>query len=337
MTHPRTPAHRRARGRTLAAGALALTASLGLSACGSQPDSGSGSGTKASGEDAGTHVVDTYKGEVTVPNDPERVVVLDTAELDSAVTLGVTPVGATKAEAGSGFLSYLPKGELADVQNVGTITEPNLEKIAGLDPDLILTNAVRHEKIYDKLSAIAPTVMTESTGKVWKENFLVHAEALGKEDKGRQVVAEYEKHVAKVTEAIGGKKAAKELETNIVRFVEGADTRIYGDGSYIRTILEDVGLGRPAIVDKATAYDGLMLEISPEQIDKADADVLFYTSYGDPEKSGEKKATGSPLWQNMQVVQEGNAYRVDDELWIQGIGYTAAGKILDQMAEFLTE
>lgn len=310
--------------------AVTVCAALGLSACGA----GGGSGADAeSGGD--THVVRTYKGDVRVPDDPQRVVVLDTAELDSALTLGVTPVGATTADTASGFLGYLPEKKLKGITKVGTIGQPNLERIAGLHPDLILTNGARDAEHYDKLSAIAPTIMTKSTGKEWKKNFLVHAEALGKRDEAKQVVADYEEHAGQVTAALGGPSEAAQTETNVVRFVEGADTRIYGDGSYIGTVLKDVGLGRPPVVDKATAYDGLMLEISPEQLDLADADALFYTSYGPPAKSGEADALDSPLWQHMDVVQKGRAFRVDDELWIQGIGYTAAERILDQIAEKL--
>ncbi|AXK32316.1 iron-siderophore ABC transporter substrate-binding protein [Streptomyces armeniacus] len=325
MTYPR----RRSALAVTAATTATLTAALGLTACGSDSDSG-----KAEG---GTHVVKTYKGDVKVPDNPERVVVLDTAELDSAITLGVKPVGATKADVGTDFLGYLPDSKVKGIENVGNIAQPNLEKIAALDPDLILTNGSRDEKNYDKLKEIAPTVMTETTGLPWKENFKVHADALGKKEEARKVVAAYDKHAGEVTEALGGAERAKSLKTNVIRFVEGADLRIYGDGSYIGTVLEDAGLGRPPIVDKATELDGLMLEVSPEQVDKVDTDVLFYTSYGDQSKSGESKATDNGLWKNMKAVKNGTAHRVNDELWIQGIGYTAANKILDEMAKLLAK
>lgn len=317
---------RRARHRLLAAGALALA--LGVTACGSDSDSGSGSDS-SSGKGGATRTVDTAMGKVEVPAEPERVVVLDTAELDSALTLGVTPVGATRADVESGFLSYLPDEKVKGIEDVGTIAQPNLEAIAGLDPDLILTSKVRDAERYDELKQIAPTVMTETTGYPWKENFTLHAKALGKTEKAAEVEAAYEDKVAEVTEALGGPDKAAAISTSVVRFVEGADTRIYADKNYIATILEDVGLGRPDIIEESE--DGFMVEVSPEQVDKADADVLFYTSYGDPAKSGEEKALDSPLWKNMKAVESGNAFRIDDELWIQGIGYTAAGKILDEL------
>ncbi|MGW4228233.1 ABC transporter substrate-binding protein [Streptomyces sp. NPDC004980] len=318
--------------RGLSAVSLAATTALALSACGS-----SDSGSDASGSDASaptTHTVSTAMGNVKVPVAPKRVVVLDTAELDSALTLGVKPVGATHADVDSGFLSYLPKDQVAGIEDVGAMMTPNLESIAALKPDLILTSKIRHADKYDELKKIAPTVMTENTGYPWKENFQVHANALGKVPEAEKVIADYATHTAEVTEALGGKEKAAAVEVSMVRFVEGADIRIYGRQNYIATILADVGLGRPSIVDKAK--DGFSYDVSPEKIDLADADVVFHSTYGDAEKSKEKQTVGSGLWKNMSAVKNDKVFPVEDQLWIQGIGYTAAEKILDELQADLT-
>ncbi|URN12329.1 iron-siderophore ABC transporter substrate-binding protein [Streptomyces radiopugnans] len=314
------------RRRTTAAGAAALASvlALALSACG-----GSGNGT--AGE---TRAVMTAHGEVQVPADPERVVVLDTAELDSAITLGVKPVGSTRSDVASGFLKYLPEEKVEGIENVGNIAAPNLERIAALKPDLILGSDIRDKDRYDELSKIAPTVFTESTGAPWKENFLIHANALNRQEEAEKVIDAYEAKTAEVTEALGGRKEARKLTVSVVRFVEGADTRVYGRQNYIGSILADIGVSRPAIADKAP--DGFSVDVSPEKVDQGDADVVFYTSYGDPAKSGEDKAVGGALWKSMEAVENGRAHRVDDETWIQGIGYTAADTILDEMKELLT-
>ncbi|MFJ8858604.1 ABC transporter substrate-binding protein [Streptomyces sp. NPDC102451] len=314
--------------RLLVTGSLAMATALVLTSCGSS-DSDSGSGGSASSSDSKTHTVATAMGNIEVPVAPKRVVVLDTAELDSALTLGVTPVGATHAGTESGYLSYLPKEKVAGIKDVGEMMTPNLEAVAGLKPDLILTSKLRHGDAYGELSKIAPTVMTENTGYPWKENFQVHANALGKVPAAEKVIADYQAHTGEVTEALGGKEKAAATEVNMVRFVEGADIRIYGHKNYIATILADVGLGRPAIVDKAK--DGFSYDVSPEKIDQADTDVIFHSTYGDAKKSKQTQTVGSGLWKNMGAVKAGKVFPVDDELWIQGIGYTAADRILDEL------
>lgn len=312
--------------RPAAALAAALCcAALAAAGCSSSSDpSGSGKG--------GTHTVDTAMGKVAVPDHPRRVVVLDTAELDSAITLGVKPVGATGAGTSSGFLDYLPKDEVAGIENVGAIASPNLEAVAALHPDLILSSKVRDGAHYDALKKIAPTVLTESTGAPWKANFQLHAAALGRTARAAAVVSAYDRHVAQVTAALGGATKAAAVHVSMVRFVEGADIRLYGNASYIGTVLEDVGLGRPAAQD----VDRLSVDVSPEQIDKADGDAVFYATYGDPKAAKETEVTTGPLWKHLPAVGAGRVHRVDDELWYQGIGYTAADKVLDELQQDLT-
>ncbi|GHB68336.1 ABC transporter periplasmic component [Streptomyces xanthochromogenes] len=280
-----------------------------------------------------SRVVKTAMGDVRVTSRPERVVVLDTAELDSAITLGVRPVGATHADVTSGFLDYLPKDRLAGIKDVGAMMNPGLESIAALKPDLILTSKVRHGDKYGDLSKIAPTVMTESTGYPWKQNFQVHAEALGRLPEAARATAEYGSRVRELTARLGGPAKAAALKVNVVRFVEGADIRIYGRQNYIATVLADVGLGRPAVVDRAK--DGFAYEVSPERIDLAAADVIFYATYGDPGKAGATRTLASSLWKGLAAVRAGRVHGVDDQLWIQGIGYTAATRILAELTTAL--
>ncbi|MFI6843922.1 ABC transporter substrate-binding protein [Kitasatospora sp. NPDC050467] len=317
---------------------LALASALALAACGSNSsggaDSSNGAGNATAGSTSasaatGPRTVRHARGESTVPARAARVVVLDTDALDSAATLGLTPVGATAVAEGAPLSGYLPAAQLAGIKRVGTIGQPSLEAVAALKPDLILSNQVRDDKRYDELSKIAPTVLTKTTGPAWRENVRLHAEALGRQSEAAAAEAAYRAKAAELVTALGGPEKAAATRVEMARFLAGAPTRLYLNGTFVGSILKDLGLGRPA------NQDGFSMEISPEQVDQAAADVIFYSVYGDAAKSDRAKVMEGSLWKNLDAVCSGRVFPVDDGLWMLGIGYTGAGLILDQIRKDL--
>ena len=293
-------------GRVLAAGLLLA----GIAAC---SDSGEA-------DDSGAmRTVETAKGPVEVPADPERVVVLDAGELDNTLALGVTPVGAVTTAVDSEFLGYL--GDRTDgIETVGTITEPNLEKIAALDPDLILSSKTRHDDVYGQLSDIAPTVLTEAVGYPWKDNFRLQAEALGLGEEADQLMADYDKRTEEV-----GEQLPDQAVVSLVRFVPG-ETRLYSDKSFSGVILNDVGAGVPKAAKGADTFIGL----SPEKLGLADADYILTSTYGAADDTDQADVTSSGLWANLAAVKDGRTAAIDDDL-ITGIGILAANGFLDEL------
>lgn len=316
---------------------LLLLASLGV-ACGAGGEhQQAGEGEPAGGEVAGDaegagfpRTVEHAMGNTEIPARPQRVVVLDTGELDSAVALGVTPIGAVRAPVEDGFLEYL-SAETGETELVGAIDAVNLEAVAALRPDLILSSALRHEDLYDELSAIAPTVFTEAVGVVWKENLAVHAEALGREEEADALLAAYDERTADLAGRLQEERG--ELPTvSVVRFLPGS-TRLYQKASFIGTVLEDVGLPRPPAQD----VDDFALEISAEQIAEADADVIFTTHYGPADDTTQRSLTENPIWHTLGAVQTGDVHPVADDHWMLGIGIGAANLVLDDLERLLLE
>jgi iron complex transport system substrate-binding protein len=302
--------------------AVVVAASLALTACGGTSDAAPS--TEALGSDAAfPRTVVHAMGETDIPARPERVVVLDTGELDSALSLGVVPVGAVTADVSADFLSYLAEGA-AGVDRVGTISEPNLEAIAALKPDLILSNKVRHGEIYGQLSQIAPTVFAEKVGAVWKDNLLLAGEALGLEEEAADALAAYESAAAELGESIG---APAGPTVSALRFVDGA-IRVYTAASFIGTVLADIGLDQ---LELPVAQVPTFAELSAEELTLADADVVLYSSYGPAEDSGESAALAGPLWPRLGAVQAGSAYAVEDDVFFTGIGLTAATLVVEDL------
>lgn len=291
---------------------------LALTACGS-----SGPAREA----GPTRTVKHAMGETKVPMTPKRVVVLDTDKLDTMVSLGLAPVGAAQAQDSQKWPAYLGSA-LSATKTVGTLQAPNIEAIMALKPDLILGSKFRQAAFYDKLSKIAPTVFTERVGVTWKENFLLDAEALGKKDQAAQLLSAYESRAKDV----GGRFS--KVEVGIVRFMP-TEIRMYGPESFSGIVVGDAGIARPEPQRLADQQDKRFGKLSQENIAQADADVIFYSAYGEAAAEAQSEVTAGPLWKNLKAVTSGNAHNVDDEIWMLGIGVTAAGEILDDLAEHL--
>ncbi|MCA2221352.1 ABC transporter substrate-binding protein [Nonomuraea aurantiaca] len=285
-------------------------------------------GTSTTPQQAGpTRTVTHAMGQTKVPMAPKRVVVLDTDKLDTMVSLGLAPVGAAQATESQAWPKYLGSA-LSATKAVGTLQQPNIEAIMALKPDLILGTKFRQAAFYDKLSKIAPTVFTEKVGVTWKQNFLLDAEALGKKDQAAGLLSAYEARAKQV-----GAKYAK-LKVSIVRFMP-TEIRMYGPESFSGIVVGDAGIPRPETQMLATQQDKRFGKLSQENIAQADADAVFYTAYGQAAAKSQAAVTGGPLWKNLGAVKSGNAHNVDDEVWMLGIGVTAAGGILDDLDKYL--
>jgi iron complex transport system substrate-binding protein len=275
---------------------------------------------------ATTRTITHAMGVTEVPAVPQRVVVLDTSEVDNALALGAPIVGAPVAEVLE-YQSYLAD-QFAGITDIGTISEPNLEAILALKPDLILGSKQRYEAIYSQLSAIAPTVFVESLRVPWQQNFRLHAEALGKTAEAEALLAAYDQRVAELQATLGPERA--ETTISVIRFRPG-QVRLYLKSSFIGYILQDVGLGRPASQDQ----DTFSAEITLEQIADVDADYLFITGYAQDDSELDTFLT-SPLWQTLGAVQADRAIDVDDDHWIAGLGVQAANLVLDDLERLVT-
>ncbi len=78
------------------------------------------------------HAVTHARGTTDVPTDPQRVVVLEPVQLDTSVALGVIPVGTAVLSETTGVPAYLGE-KAAEIEMVGTVAAPNLEKIVALN------------------------------------------------------------------------------------------------------------------------------------------------------------------------------------------------------------
>ncbi|WP_330272888.1 iron-siderophore ABC transporter substrate-binding protein [Lentzea sp. NBC_00516] len=323
--------------------ALLVAVALTLTACSSTPDKPT---VAQGGEDFGKayelsngfgttqkpgefpRTIKHAMGETKLEKKPERVIVLDTGELDNVVALGIKPVGIAYTDGSPTMPSYIgDKG--GTPENVGTTNNLNLEAITKLNPDLILGSQLRAEALYPKLAAIAPTVFSVRPGYVWKENFLLNAAALDRQADAAKMLEDYTKKATETGDAIEKKLGVRPTVTAL-RFMPGR-IRLYAKKSFIGTILIDAKIGQPT----SSQVDDLAAEVSAEQISKADGDFILYSTYGDPAKTATASVLGGPLWTGLNAVKAGKAKPVLDETYFLGLGVLAADVVLDDMKKQL--
>ncbi len=306
------------------AGAAVAVLALALTGCGSDADKNSGPDAKPSGTQRMTHAVTHAMGTTEVPDDPQRVVVIDSPHLDALVALDVKPVGITVSAAGEGAPPYLAD-ELEGVPSVGLTVEPGIDDIAALDPDLIIGAKVRHEAIYDELSAIAPTVFSVDSGTNWREQAEITAEAVNRSDEMEGLLTRLDERIRSVGKEIG----AEGMSASMVRF-RPDNFRLYGPDTFSGSILS--GLGYDLGERDWNEYS--MLELSPENFQQIDGDIVFYTNPGgDP--TATTMAPVTKLWGDQPGVKAGRTLEFDDETWMVGIGVVGANQILDDLSKHL--
>ncbi|WP_238653290.1 ABC transporter substrate-binding protein [Paenibacillus piscarius] len=292
------------------------TEQAGVQNAGTTPAPGS------SGEEVRT--INHVMGETQIKGTPVRIVSLYQGANDVAVAYGIKPVGIVESWLQKPVYEYL-RPELGDVQQIGTEVQPNLEEIYKLKPDVIFANKTRHEAIYDQLSQIAPTVMTDLVYD-WKGTVKLMGEVMNQQDKSDKLLADWDNRVADFKQKMGDKLP---IEATITNFRED-HARIFYMG-YAGGILKELGFTRPPGHD-AEVW-GVQLT-SKENIPDMNADVIFNFNSGNDEAAVQKLFsdwTSHPLWKNLDAVKNNQVYQVDEVSWNMAGGIISANQMLDSL------
>ncbi|WP_309122114.1 siderophore ABC transporter substrate-binding protein [Paenibacillus sp.] len=269
-------------------------------------------------------------GETVVPVNPEKVVVFDWGALDTLDMLGV-PV--TAVPQSSSIPPYMEKYGGSEYINVGSLVEPDFEKIAEVDPDLILISG-RQSANYEEFTKLAPTVFIGVDNANYMESFKNNVTILGQIfQKEAEVAAEVEaveKAVADLNAAstTGGKNAL------IVLTNEGKISA-YGPGSRFGIIHGAFGI--PA-VDEGIVVETHGQSVTYEYIVEKDPDYLFVIDRNAVVTTGEAAPAGSlsdnELIKNTKAYKNNKIIYLDPNYWyLSGGGLVSVSEMVKQVAE----
>lgn len=260
-------------------------------------------------------------GVTDVPDNPQRIVVLEFSFLDSLVAVGVAPVGI----ADDGDRSMVVPAYTAiigdDWTSVGKRPEPNIEVIASLQPDLIIADTNRHGAIYEALSEIAPTIAFDSytgTYEVALEAAKTIAHAVGKD-------AEMDARLAEHTTRMEAYKAEIGDVSGIsIQFLidNGQAIYLHAPTSYNGTLLAYLGFTSTMPVPAGHAASDVIAQSSLEQLSEINPDVILRGKYADPGLTD--SWAGQALWDNLKAVSSNNVVDVNAHEWARLRGLVAS-------------
>lgn len=265
-------------------------------------------------------------GVTTVKKNPQTVVVFDFGSLDTLDKLGVEVKGVPQAS----VPGYLSKYAEEPYVNVGSLKEPDMETIYGLQPDLIIISG-RQSDYYKELSEIAPTIFmgvdTERYMASFRENVMTLAGIFGKEEEAEAELAAIEERVAAVSE----KMSASE-ETGLIILTTGGKVSAFGPGSRFGIIHDELGV-KPA--DPSIDVDTHGMSISFEFIAEKDPDYLFVVDRD--AVVGDAAATPAAAVLDNELIHKTKAYQNDNIVYLSPDYWYLSGGGLISTAEMVKE
>ncbi len=259
-------------------------------------------------------IEDALGKQITLEKKPERIALLDFGYIEILFALDITPIASTFAERSlNGFGTLQSYAANAQIEELGENKAPNLEKLAELEPDLILYTAEAENldtKLYESASQIAPVVTFDSPD--WKAQLRAFGNCLGAEEKAEEYISETEVLISDSREklaGIGDKTVAVlfERSSDVGNFIVIAsdENPVWFD--------KEGGLG----LTPPDGYPETMEMISLEGVAALNPDYIFLCGALGTEANGYKQThlseetQASSVWQSLNAVKNGQVYYLD--------------------------
>lgn len=291
-----------------------------LAACSSDKEK---DGKANASKEETTREIDTVMGKVTVPSDPQRVVV--DWNLGEVMAVGIEPVGTSKTILDFGVL--LKPYVTEKTQDIGVDGQVSMEKILALKPDLIITY---DKEAVEKYKKIAPTVVYDvSQYDAIQEKVIGMGEILNQQEEAKEFNKKLEEKVAatkeRISKIIPEDKTISIIDVGTTKstLVVGKTGERAGDTLYELLEMKAPKSVQTDIIDK----DGDRLDVSWEKVSDYAGDYIVKIS--NPDAKNQKLPA---IWNTLDAVKNGHVVDVDVHSYFMSDAYTAMLQ-LDDLAD----
>jgi iron complex transport system substrate-binding protein len=303
-----------------------------LAACNSDSSS-EGTSNETAGEETKKITIKHQLDETEVNVNPKNVVVFDFGVLDTLDTLGIEVTGVPKEGT---VPEYLEKYKGEEYESVGTLKEPDFEKINELQPELIIISD-RQRELYEDFKEIAPTIFLGVDYTKYMESFIENSKIIGqifdKEDEVVTILAEIDKNI----KALNEKTAAMD-EKALVALVNEGTVSAYGPNSRYGIIHDVLGV-KP--VDEKIEVSTHGQSVSFEYVVEKDPDYLYVIDRGAVVTTAEGSSSAEQVLNNdlingTKAAKEDHIIYLDPNYWyLSGGGLVSVAEMVKEMEESL--
>src|SRR5690625_4208858 len=300
---------------------------LTLAACGGTNES---EATENEPEEESEEVVVEHElGETTVEKNPENVVAFDFGSLDTLDKLDIDVAAVPKQN----IPKYINQYDTDEYENVGSLKEPDFEKIAEVDPELIIISS-RQADLYDQLTEIAPTIYlgVDETDYMnsFENNVGIIGEIFNKEEEAQTELDAIEEQVDATAE-----KAEEADKSGLIVLANDDKISAYGPSSRFGLIHDVLGVN-PVDEDMEASTHGM--NVSFEYVTEQDPDLLYVIdrSAAIGEESAAEIVVENKLMEKTKAYKEDNIIYLDPEYWyLSGGGLQSVSKMVEEVNESL--
>ncbi|MEW2383610.1 iron-siderophore ABC transporter substrate-binding protein [Micromonospora sp. NPDC047707] len=324
--------------RTRVTALLAAAAALLLSACGTTENTATPAATSSAA--AGPVTVTDSRGKaVTLKAPATKVVGLEWGEVEMLVSLGVMPVGVADTK---GYATWVTAAKLdPSVKDVGTRSEPSVDSVVALQPDLVVMEDDRGGALVAQLEKYVPVIVTKGSdakdnlGRMRSDLNMI-ATAVGKTTEAEKLLADFDAALADGKKKIADAGAAGRPFAIADGWKEGSTVsiRMFGQGSLVSQLGIQLGLTN-AWTGKTDEVWGLgQTDVEGLTVLK-DPNLHFFYNASDGTDVFADGLAGNAVWKSLPFVQKGNLHKMPDGIWTFG-GPLSGKQYIDQLVKTYT-
>lgn len=268
------------------------------------------------------------------PSRQPRVVSLFQGATDSLVALGVTPDGIVESWAEKPVYRYL-RPFLSGVPQLGLETQPSLEKIALIKPDIIFASRFRHQDVAPLMKKIAPVMLLDDVFE-FKKTLQVVADSLQLTASSERLLDAWSKRTDILREKVARQFTSSPPPQVSVIEIRPDHIRRYTAHSFSGTVMSELGFGWQD-QDVQTRNSSLRFS-SMENIPLLDADIFFILLRANSPAITRQyhNLVAHPLWQQLKAVKNNQLWEVDSVPWSLSGGILGANQILNDVDRALS-